>query len=630
MTHSSGLQYSYDDLDLVCCHGVDGEGPWMGAEASKQGRRTRCASMPEGRHQLPTGELARTAEVTASAVNDETESKELKLMKSNVKVPKDLKEESVRGPHDLVDVDILRGASEADHLQTANCGSHAESRSDSNSGMSVANIFCASDSSGRIEKTIHGGDEVGTESNQSHDPNSDDHVLKSPHITHEEQQCTTISSNNGSPLSESAGDQPGKCPNDQETKEGHIAGHSGPPQTSVSTPNQCSTAGLEPQTDLPDVEEEKISTSCNADACVILPAGVLGCTVTIMDTCGVMSQASKAVEPVKTLEVEKSCDRGDTESWSAGSADKLDGLNGPKTQNENAGLHLRDSQGKAQDQRNCTGEQLNVNTREECAQAERSEEAADVGCGAITSSDDCFKGQCCSLTAKKLDAGCSEENHIKSYISHCVDQCLEMTTYASLPRESRDESSLSKKLACSLDQTVAQQLENSSIKLDTIPEVSHIEPDDISVPDPLENSSLTLNPDVQHVHVDDKHTANDLDDKNLPPCSTEVCHVFLPEELHSNHEAADLSESPGSEVADGQREHHTPVAASSRMEDEAAHTIAHSDTQLSGQPLDGRNDPGDQKEESVVKVRLRKVRQYIQRLNCEYGIAWTVRNIVLR
>ncbi|XP_029300160.1 rho GTPase-activating protein 7 isoform X3 [Cottoperca gobio] len=62
VTHASGLQYSYDDLDLVCCHGVDSEGPWMGAGASKQGRRTRCASMPEGCHQLPTEHLSPTLE----------------------------------------------------------------------------------------------------------------------------------------------------------------------------------------------------------------------------------------------------------------------------------------------------------------------------------------------------------------------------------------------------------------------------------------------------------------------------------------------------------------------------------------------------------------------------------------
>uniref|UniRef100_A0A8C4J059 Rho GTPase-activating protein 7 n=1 Tax=Dicentrarchus labrax TaxID=13489 RepID=A0A8C4J059_DICLA len=89
VTHASGLQYSYDDLDLVCCHGVDSEGPWMGAGASKQGRRTRCASMPEGCHQLPTEDLVQTLEVTASVVNDETESEQLNLMESNVKVPLD-------------------------------------------------------------------------------------------------------------------------------------------------------------------------------------------------------------------------------------------------------------------------------------------------------------------------------------------------------------------------------------------------------------------------------------------------------------------------------------------------------------------------------------------------------------
>uniref|UniRef100_A0A8C2X5X9 Uncharacterized protein n=1 Tax=Cyclopterus lumpus TaxID=8103 RepID=A0A8C2X5X9_CYCLU len=90
VTHASGLQYSYDDLDLVCCHGVGSEGPWMGAGSSKQGRRTRCASMPEGCHQLPTQDLAQTLEVTASVVCDNTASEQLKLMDSDVKVPVDL------------------------------------------------------------------------------------------------------------------------------------------------------------------------------------------------------------------------------------------------------------------------------------------------------------------------------------------------------------------------------------------------------------------------------------------------------------------------------------------------------------------------------------------------------------
>ncbi|KAM9792452.1 rho GTPase-activating protein 7 [Neosynchiropus ocellatus] len=53
VTHPRGLHYSYDDLDLVCCHGADGL--WLGLEGSKQGRRSRCASLPESCHQADQG-----------------------------------------------------------------------------------------------------------------------------------------------------------------------------------------------------------------------------------------------------------------------------------------------------------------------------------------------------------------------------------------------------------------------------------------------------------------------------------------------------------------------------------------------------------------------------------------------
>ncbi|CAL8332557.1 unnamed protein product [Lota lota] len=50
VTHRSGLQYSFDDLDLVCCRSA-GHGP---GDGSKHGRQVRCASMPECRHHRPT------------------------------------------------------------------------------------------------------------------------------------------------------------------------------------------------------------------------------------------------------------------------------------------------------------------------------------------------------------------------------------------------------------------------------------------------------------------------------------------------------------------------------------------------------------------------------------------------
>ncbi|XP_044046950.1 rho GTPase-activating protein 7 isoform X2 [Siniperca chuatsi] len=638
VTHPSGLQYSYDDLDLVCCHGVDSEGPWMGAGASKQGRRTRCASMPEGCHQLSTEDLAQTLEVTASVVNDDTGSEQLKLMEINVKVPLDLQKESVHGPHELVAVDIPQGASESEHLQSVNIGNSGEFHCNSNSGMSTANIYCSNDSFLTVTAAINEGGEVGTESSQSHDICNDDNVF-SPHISREEQQCISISSNNGSPLSESAGEQPGKLPNHQETKESNTEGYSKPPEIPEAALNQSSAAELEPQTDLPDVEEKKISISDHADASVTLPVGVLHSSVNMMESGDVMSQADKTVEHV-TLLVEEVCDKGVTESWSAVSADKLDGLNDSETLNENTGLkyHSRDIQGEEQDHHDCTGvldqahgcemsyqtllEQhdiemtaMNGPLGEESAQAESSRKSAEVRYWPITSSDICFKGQCCSLTvnssmsSKKLDTGYSERNPIQTNITQCADQDVETTTSVRQPMENIDESSVSKELACCEDHAIAQQLENSCSKLDTIPEVSHIEPDDTKVLDPQKYSDFTQNPDVQHSHMDDKHAASEQHTENLPPCSAVVNDELSPEGLHGNQEASGcyFSESPASEVADGQRKHHRPAATVSRMEtDEAAHTVIYSDTQLANPVLDGTNEPGDQKEDNMVKVRMRK------------------------
>lgn len=635
MTHASGLQYSYDDLDLVCCHGVDSEGPWMGTGASKQGRRTRCASMPEGCHQLPTEDLAKTLEVATTVVNDDTGLKQLKIMESDLKVPLDLQEES--GPHGLVDVNIPQRASESEHLQIANIGKSGEFHCDSNSGMSRENISCATDSGSRSEKTINSECEGGTESSQSCDICNDDNVFKSPHISREEQQCISISSNKGPPLSGSAGERPGTLPNHQETKESHTEGYSRPPEISEAALNQSSAAELKPQTDLPDVEEEKISTSGHADASVTLPVGVLHSSVNMMESGDVMSQANKTVEPVVTLVVEEVCDNG-TESRSANSADKLDGLNGSETLNENTGLEhqSRDIQGGEKNHQDCTGvldkahgceishqtllEQHNVEMTamngpqgEESAQAEGSEKAAKVRYEPITASDICFKGSCCSLTdnsnvsCEKLDTGYSEGNPIQTNITQCADQFVETTPTVSQPTENTDGSSVSKELACCEDQTIAQQ-ENFCSKLDTIPEVSQVELDDTPVPDPQKNitSDCTQNPLVQHSHVDNKHEATA---ENLPPCPAEVNDELSREGLHGNQASGCyLSESPAPEVADGQREHHRPGATVCRME-EPDEAVIYSDTQLPRPVSDGTNE--DQKEDNVVKVRMRKVRLYL-------------------
>lgn len=617
MTHPSGLQYSYDDLDLVCHHGVDSEGPWMEAGASKQGRRTRCASMPEGCHQLPTEGLAQTLEVTASVGNGVTESEQMKLMK---KVPLDLQEESVPGLHKMVDVDISQEASESEHLQTTNMGNFQGFHCSLNSAMSSTNISGATDSSTHSEKTFNCEGEVGTESRHSHDICNDSNVFKSPHITHEVQQCISISSNNGLPLSESAGEQPGKLPDHQETKESHTEGYSRPPEISEATLNSSSAVELEPQTDLPEYKEEKMFTSYHAGESVTLLVGVLHSSV--MEGGDMMSPASNSVDPDVTLVVEEGHDKGVTESGSTDSTDKLDGLN------ENIGYkhHSRHIQEGMQDHHDCTwvldqahGCEMQYQTLleqhyfemtaviepqgEESANAKSSKKAADVRCGPVTSSDICLKGQCGAMTVKnnglsvQEDTGFSEKDPIQTNIE-CADKCVKKV-------EDKNESPQSKELVCCEDQNTDQQLENRCLKLDTILEDNYVKPSDSPALDPekIIASDLTTNPAVQQCCMDDKHASTEQHTQNLPPCPAEVNDELSPGELHGNQPSGHyFNESPVSGVADGLREHHRPRASVSRM----------------GDTDDGSNEPEDLKEDNLVKVRMRKVRLYdIERIQCD-------------
>ncbi|CAB1426893.1 unnamed protein product [Pleuronectes platessa] len=645
VTHPSGLQYSYDDLDLVCCHGVDSRGPRMGAGASKQGRRTRCASMPEGCHQLPTEELAPTREETTSVGADDTDIEQLKIMGNNDTIPVGLQEETIHGPPELVDVDnIPQRDSESVHLQTANMGSSGDCHC--NSGLLTANLSCAADSSSsHTEKTINGEGEIGTEISQRLNICNDDSVLKRPHISRETQQSISISSNNGPPLSESAGDQSGKHPNHQDTKESHTEGYSRPPEISGATRNGSIAAELEPQTDLPDVEEETLTTSEHAGANEILTSVVLHSSVDKMEGGDAMSPTNKiaAADPVVTSVVDGERDHGVRESWSADSADELDKLNDLETLNEKTGLtrHSRDIGGGGErDNFDCTGELdqargceisyqtslekcnikitgMNRPQGEEWAQEGSGENTAQVRYGPITSSDICFKGQCCSVTVtSNMPSGQGETGHSEkdlgpTNISQCADQYVETTTSRSQPTEDVDARSVSKELSLSEDQTIDQLLENSSSKLDTILEVSCIEPEDAPTPDLQKNinSNMAQNPDVQPSHINDEHTATEQLAQNLPSCSAEVNDEHTPEGIHGNQASGRYSsESPASEVADGQREHHRPGATVSSMEeaDEADHAVTYSDTHLSSPLSDGTNTCVDLTEDNVVKVRMRK------------------------
>uniref|UniRef100_A0AAQ6ABM0 Rho GTPase-activating protein 7 n=1 Tax=Amphiprion ocellaris TaxID=80972 RepID=A0AAQ6ABM0_AMPOC len=627
VTHPSGLQYSYDDLDLVCCHGVDSEGLWMGSDASKQGRRTRCASMPEGCHQLPTGELAQTLEGTASVVKDHTKSEHLELMENHGKVPPDL-QQSLHGSHELVGADIPQRLSKSQRLPTTNAG---EFSCNSNNGMSSANISCATDSSCESEKAITDESDIDTESSQSLNICDDGNVFKCPHVSREERQYISISSDNGPPLSESAGEQPGELPNHQETKESHTEGYSKPPEISEVTLSQSASAELEPQTDLPDVEERKISTSDQAGASVSVD--VLHSSATVMEDDNAMLPANKTVEPVVTSVVDGEYNEGITQNWSAESADKLDGLTGAETLNENTEPkhHSRDIQRGEQDCHDFTGvldqddgceiscqtlmDQHNVEITamnrpqgEKSAQVESSEKAAHARHEPTESSDICVKSQCCSQTAnsnvatEQPNAGYSEGNPTQTNTIQCADEY--MKTSVGQPMKNIDQNILPADLTVCEDPAIPHQTENSCSKLDTILEVSLVEADDTSLLDPLKNTDVSISQNPALQHMNDKLEATEQHTQNPPPCSAEVSSEF-----HGNQASGHyFSESPAGEVADGHREHQRPGATVSRMEevDEDMHSVVTSNTQPSSLVLDGTNEAGDQKDDSVVKVRMRK------------------------
>lgn len=628
MTHPSGLQYSYDDLDLVCCHGVDSEGRWAGSGGTKQGRRTRCASMPECCHQPPTEDLAQTFEVATSVVENDAESEQLELGEDNGTVPRDLQQELVHNALKLVDADISQRPAESEHLQTGNTENCGGFHCMLSSEMCGRNSPCTIDSSNSNNLTINGKGECGTETSRNHDICDHDNVFKSiGHISAEEQQCISICSNNGPMLSETAGEQFGKIPDHKETKESHTEDHICFPEISEATLTQYSATALEPQADLPDVEDEKSSANSHAGASATLPSDVLLCPVNITENGDVISK------PNKTVEATGECDRAVTKCCDA-EADKLDD---PKSLNEISGLNLHSqgteghgSQGE-QDHHECTRildqdcdsktsyqtlldhhnvevTAVNQAQGEERLQEDSSEKAAEVMYGANSLSDICVNS---NMSPEQLAFGCAKGDHPPlTDTTQCADQHMAIKSSLCRPSESTDGSTASKESSFCEDQTIADQLqlENSCSKLDTIHEVRLTEADDSVALDAQKNVALnvTHRPTVQLSSMSDEHTA-EQHTQNLPSCSAVVSDELSPEGLHGNQAPSSyLSESPACEAADGQRERHGPGATFSAME-EATQTIIYSDTQLANPVLDQTCEVGDQKEDNVVRVRIRKV-----------------------
>ncbi|PWA30610.1 hypothetical protein CCH79_00009304, partial [Gambusia affinis] len=721
VTHPSGLQYSFDDLDLVCCHGVDREGFWVGSGALKQGRRTRCASMPEG-CQVPSDDLGQTTLAEAFAVDDVDESGRLRQNENNGK-PLDF-QETVPGDS----AGLPQRNSKSAHLPATNTGI---------SGSLCCNISSVNSSfatDNQSVKTLYSKVVTGTESSQGY-IFRDDVVFTGL----KEQQYISISSNKGPSLSESAGEQIGKLPIHQQTKESHIEGYSRSPEISEVTLNCCAGAELESQTNCPDVEEI-ISTSDHAGTSGLLFAQQ-NSTDAVEDG-SALSLPNR--EPFLSSAVNEESDEGFTDNQNTVFVQQLDGLNELGTKNENTGLdHLRNVQDEqnysncpvvldqASDcdiskailnlpaaaeqkfQTNCpeikgiiftsdqesAGQpvfvQQNLPDRmdsdntlsvqpvvafsldEQCDKrftqcqspffAHRLDGSDDseilnenaghahhsmnvhfeedsYNCAmALDESNHCkmlnqtlvekhnvaktarnwphtlesaeqgelfdtfqskVKNQCLAVSetvsAEHQRVGNSERESIQTSNICCADQLVKTSLSQSL--DNMVESSLPKELTASKDADIPLPIENNYFKLMTIPEIRLIEADDNTLVKATKKTEANITENQVHNNLlNNKYHATEQHMK-LPVLSKEVN-----EGLHGN-QTSGLSESPCSEVADGYREDHSLGGRVSAMGelDDAIFSAVSSETPPSGSDLKGTYEAGDQKEDNVVKVRMRK------------------------
>lgn len=548
---------------------MDVEGSWLGAGSSRQGQRTRCASMPGGCHKLATKEPSQTIREADTVLNDVNNA--LKLMPNDVKVLLDLEKESALGPYDLLDVDIPQGASESEYLQITNTRGHGDPHRNLNTCPSVQNEACA------IAKKKQN---IG-----------DDNDFKCPHITHEEQQCISVPSNNETLLSKCAGERPGKHPNHQQTMENYAEGYSRPLGTFDITLTQSSAAGTRSPNDPPDAEAEKMSNPEQADGRLMSPFGEQDRTHHLMENGDKISQAGEAMEPLKTL-AEFECG---IESCSSDSTSNLDGLK-PEPLSQNAGLHnMKTFEEGKQSLHGC------IVAADEMQGRETSSETFLVPLNAVmTPRKDGTKQNKEGLRfSEEVSSFSLNENVDTGYSGSAMEIYLEMTC----ARDDQGRSSTVNISACHETHGVSpQQLENSCLQLDPIPEASHNVLHDTLV-HPCKNSNFTPNPDVQQSYVDDNYITAEKDSQNVPLCSAEDC-VELPQQLlHSNQEASGW-DSPGCGVADGYTGH-TPAGKNSKMNAEVANLLKNCDAQ--GYSLVGNNHPGANREGEGIKVRTKKV-----------------------
>ncbi|XP_010886787.2 rho GTPase-activating protein 7 isoform X1 [Esox lucius] len=277
VTHRSGLKYSFDDLDLVCCHVVSIDRPRsrVASGGSKQGRRVRCASMPECCHQpCPDGlsdDPGRTFGTSVNAKDSGDLSEPGHVVTEGdcdsavVPVFEAGLEDGSGGA--FVDDDLTGGQKESEPAQMTDAGEDAvgsQSLSDLSDGILKPNpnISCTADS----------GHENGNTDNEHPDAVDDCGrvVVQSPSVDKGQRAY----SDNGH---FNVGELTGRCPELQETMADCTDQHGGPPEHSEETQRGSARSELESKGDLFTSDESNVTDQSERNDEIHLER-VLDCT----------------------------------------------------------------------------------------------------------------------------------------------------------------------------------------------------------------------------------------------------------------------------------------------------------------------------------------------------------------
>ncbi|CAB1327354.1 unnamed protein product, partial [Coregonus sp. 'balchen'] len=656
VTHRSGLQYSYDDLDLVCCHGVSGDGPRLASGGSKQGRRERCASMPECCHRprhdgLNDGQGHALEFVTSVNMEDNGD----RFAPGHVMSAGDFdstvfpvfQAELVDGSDGAVVDDDLTG-----RLTEFEPGRMPDAVEDSVSSQSHCdlgngilqpkpNIICTADSGHEDEDDI----EDGTDDNEHPDVVDDRVAIAVQSFSVDEGQRVSICPDNGVSLAFSVGEQTGRHPELLETTANHTDGQGGLPEPLEDTQTQSPHTELEPREDLSTLDESIITGA-------IQPAAILDTSKNPEGDSDVISDVHAEILEAPVADVmegdvmEEDVKRKALDRKNEDSVEDADGLNvqrkdyesrdkfdqiprgqravsvdGSQTeQDQHDSVRTDDGCEMAQDQTVLGKEDVDMVEME----GTRGEERA-LEMGREKTPED--KASVASVNASCVTAQRSEELDRRplagqqNFERSKIDGIQEWTTVEDtehpmiqvhsddLTVKNTSGGLVSEDLTSAV--TTEGQHSDGGSKLDTIHEMNHFEAEDDSVLLGRQGDSdmgISTSPAARlpNMAADPK-----MDTLSQPTCPGEA-NEPVPERCHGNQAPVkQLGESPVVEAVDGQKEQDRPsdTQATTEAIEEVVQPGNPGNTHLGDKASDVKREASrgdDKREDHVVKLRARK------------------------